>query len=93
MPYYITGTATFSSQANRDAARTRADTAVSGLSYVAEAVGSLVAGLTNPTTTTTTVSVRVDGTAAEAYTMSQAILNAWVLSNRHTSGWIGISKV
>ena len=94
MPYTITGTATFSSQANRDSARTRLDTALLAYSLVNTATVAFSAGITQPTTTTMTVSFTVpDGT--DAGLVAKAIYDAWIGTGgaaRHTLGYLSVNK-
>lgn len=92
MTYTITGTATYASQANRDAARTRVDTAMSGYG-VGNATTVFSAGINNPTTTTMTVSVQIlTEDPALASEIQKAIYDAWTLTNRNTSGYLSVSK-
>lgn len=95
MVYIITGTATFSSQANRDAARTRLDSAL--LSYSLSSYGTtFTAGIAQPTTTTMTVSFSFDGDAATAATAAKSIYDAWIGTGgtvRHTQGFLSVNKV
>jgi hypothetical protein len=93
MAYLITGTATFSSQANRDAAVTRVQTAISGLPLTDTATIGFLAGLVNPTTTTMTVSYTVAGDDSAAMDAAKAIYGAWVTTNRNTSGYLSVNKL
>ena len=96
MPYIITGTATFSSQANRDAAVTRVNTAIAP--YVSAgtispfATPGFSAGLNTPTTTTMTVSYSVGTEDTTAATVAKAVYDAWIASNRHTVGYLSVNK-
>ncbi len=92
MTYTITGTLTFSTQANRDAALTRLNSALASYSYTN--ISTLFsAGVTTPTTTTITISIQdgEDGTTAAA--MAKALYDAAVAANRHTSGYLSVNKV
>lgn len=93
MPYIITGTATFSNQANRDAALARVNTAISSYPQLsAYTTPGFSAGVATPTTTTMTVSF-IDGTDdATAAAIAKAIYDAWVASNRHTQGFLSINR-
>lgn len=93
MAYIITGTLTFSTQANRDAALTRIQTALQGYSYTNLATAGFGAGVLTPTTTTITISIQdgVDGTTAAA--ISKAIYDAAVSTNRHSSGYLSINDI
>ena len=92
MAYTITGTLTFSSQANRDAALTRLNTALSAYSYTNWA-SVFAAGITTPNTTTITISIK-DGESGEmAKEIAEALKAAAVASNRHTSGYLSVNKV
>jgi hypothetical protein len=92
MAYIITGTFTFSSQANRDAARTRLDAALLAYSYTPLAT-AFTAGITNPTTTTMTVSILDGNDGNTAAAMSKSIYDALVVSNRHTAGFLSVNKI
>ena len=92
MPYIITATLTYSSQANRDAARTRIDSAIAGLPLSALAT-ALAAGINNPTTTTITISMRDGLDATTASDAANAIYNASTQTNRHISGYLSINYV
>jgi response regulator of citrate/malate metabolism len=92
MAIYITGTLTFSTQANRDAALTRINTAIAPYSYTTVAT-TFAAGITTPTTTTITVSIDGFEDAATAATVAKALYDAAVSVNRHTSGYLSVSKV
>ena len=63
MRYIIAGTATFSSQANRDAAKARLDTAMAGYTYTAVAT-TFTPGINLPNTTSLTISIDADGNEA-----------------------------
>ena len=92
MAYTITGTLTSSTQANRDAALGRINTAMSSYNYTAIAT-AFTAGVATPTTTTITISIQ-DGTDDQmASGLANAIYNAATSSNRHTSGYLSVNKV
>lgn len=92
MAYVITGTLTFSTQANRDAALTRINTALSGYSYTNLAT-IFSAGVATPTTTTITISIQ-DGTDDQvAASIAKSIYDAAVATNRHTLGYLSVNKV
>lgn len=95
MVYIITGTATFSSQANRDAARTRLDAALLAYSLSAYAT-TFTAGITHPTTTTMTVSFSFDGDQDTMVAAAKSIYDAWIGTGgaaRHTTGYLSVNKV
>lgn len=92
MAYIITANLVFSSQSNRDAARTRIDAAVAAHNVVNRAT-ALTAGITNPTTTSITISIQTaieDGDEAAA--LGRSIYDAAVVSNRHTSGYLSVNR-
>ena len=92
MPYTITGSVTYSSQTNRDAALSRVTTALSGVDWSAFATPTLPAGILSSGTLSITVSiVTLDGDSLAASTM-KSILDAFVSSNRHTSGFLAVNK-
>lgn len=91
MAQMITGTATFSSQANRDAALTRVNAVISSYSLTAIPAVGFSAGVTTPTTTT--MSVSFTDLALDGQIAAKAIYDAWVQSNRHTSGWLALSSI
>lgn len=92
MPYIITGTVTFSSQANRDAALARVNTAVSGLS-VTNITTVFSPGINTPNTTSITFSLQDGADDQTASAIGTAILNALVASNRHTSGYLSVCRI
>lgn len=96
MTYTITGTATFSKQVDRDAAKARLDIVL--LTYptlVPKAFGSFAAGVAMPTNTTMTVSFEdgVDGTTAAA--AAQAIYESWIGTgnSRNTLGYLSVNSI
>lgn len=92
MAYIITSSTTFSSQANRDAALTRVNNALSGETYTNRAT-TLAAGVTTSGTTVLNISIEVSSDPGIAGTVGSAVLSALVASNRHTSGYVGVNKV
>ena len=93
MAYTITGTMTYSSQANRDAARTRLDTALSLMSYTnfTSVIGT---GVANSGTTVINVSISLgDAVSATAAEAMGAVLSAATASNRHTSGYLAVNYI
>ena len=91
MAYTITGTLTFSTQTNRDAALSRINTALSSYTY-SNVSTAFAAGVATPTTTTITISIQ-DGTDdVLAGAIAKAIYDAAVSSNRHTSGFLSVNK-
>ena len=92
MPYNITGSVTFSSQANRDAALTRVNTALS--SYALTNVATVYpAGVNTSGTTAITISLQ-DGNDGEfTKSAADAIMSALVQSNRHTSGTLSVNRL
>lgn len=93
MPYIITGTATFSTQANRDAALTRVNNALASFSYSNLATPGFSAGIQTPTTTTITISIQDGVSDTTAAALAKAIYDAWTSSNRHSSGFLSINKI
>jgi hypothetical protein len=90
----ITGTATFSSQANRDAARTRVNTALLIYTYVNASGTIFTSGITHPTTTTITFALQIEtNDDDEVRNFRRAIYDALTAANRHTSGWLSSNKV
>lgn len=92
MPYWVSGAATFSTQANRDAAVTRVNAALSTLGLSAQSVGDLPAGVSTPTSTTMTLSFFVGNDSAAAAAASSALYSAWTSSNRHSQGYLTVSR-
>lgn len=92
MPYIITGTVTFSSQINRDAARVRVDTALASHIYTAVTT-VFTPGVNNPTTTTITFSLNGGEDGESARVLGQSILDALVTGTRHTSGYLSINYI
>lgn len=88
--YTITGTVIYSSQANRDAALTRVNTALVGQSYTNVAT-SLPAGVNTSGTTGLSVSIQIPDDTLAGSTM-KLILDAMVAVNRQTSGYIGVNR-
>lgn len=76
MAYYITGTLTFSSQTNRNNARTAVD-AVSLGGAQSWAGGPYAAGITNVGTTQFTISLVLGDDDNEARTLSRALFTAY----------------
>lgn len=92
MPYTVTGSMTFSNQANRDAALTRINAAITGLMWIGF-LTALPAGVTTSGTTVINISLRVtNDDETTAANIAKSILDAAVSSNRHTSGYIGVNK-
>jgi hypothetical protein len=93
MAYTITGTATFSSTAFRDAALSRVQTAVASYTYNNVATPGFSAGIQTPTATTLTVSIQNgNDDSAAAAALAKAIYDAWTASNRHSSGFLSINR-
>jgi hypothetical protein len=91
--YTIIGTVTYSSQANRDAARSRLDTALAGITY-SNFASNIATGVNNSGTTAITVSISLpDADGAIAGAALNAVLTAFTSSNRHTSGFVGVDYV
>lgn len=89
----ITGTVTYSSQANRDAALTRVNTALTGLTYTNIAT-TFGAGILTPTTTTITFSLQIITTDDdEVRIFRRAIYDALTATNRQTSGWLSSNRI
>lgn len=93
MAYIITGTATFSSQSNRDAALTRLNDAIASYSLTSRTTVGFPAGIGTPDTTTITVSFEGGTDDANAAAISNAIYDAWVSKNRQTRGYLSVSKI
>jgi hypothetical protein len=92
MPYTVTGSATFSSQANRDAAQTRVNSAIAGMAWAGYS-SAFTAGVTTSGTTILNISIAItDNSDVTAANVLKAVIDALVLTNRHTSGWVGINK-
>lgn len=91
MAYRLTGLVTYSSQAFRDAARTRANTALSAFTYTnyTNAVGT---GVTNVGTTQISFAIDVGSNDDVANNIKNALYAALTSSNRHTSGWISVNN-
>lgn len=92
MPYIITASVTFSSQANRDAALARVNTALSAYSYTNVAT-ALSAGIQTPTTTTLTISIQDGDDGATVAAIQSSLMTALTSSNRHTLGYVSVNKV
>jgi len=92
MPYIITGNVTFASQANRDAAITRVNTALSGMDYT-DVATTLPAGINTSGTLAITISIQDGNDGETARTLRNTIYNALVQSNRHTLGWVSVNKI
>lgn len=92
MTYSITGSVTFQNQSQRDAAMTRVGTAMSGFTYV-NATTSLPAGINTSGTTIITISIEDGDDGVTAKTMADALFNALVQTNRHTSGWVSVNFI
>ena len=92
MPYLITGSVKFASQANRDAALTRVNTALSGESFtnVTTTVGT---GIAASGTVDITISIQDGNDGETARLLRNLIYNALVQSNRHTLGWVSVNRV
>ena len=92
MPYSVTGPATFSSQANRDAALSRVNSAIAGMAWTGYTT-VFSAGVTTSGTTALNISIAItDNSDTTAAAVCKAVLDALVLTNRHTSGYIGVNK-
>lgn len=94
MPRYtITGTVTYSSQANRDAARTRLDTALSAFTYAGFTSG-IGTGVTNSGTTAIIVSIEstIDGIET-ASALANSLSTALTSTNRWTSGALSVNTI
>lgn len=92
MRYIIAGTATFSSQANRDAAKARLDTAMAGYTYTAVAT-TFTPGISLPNTTSLTISIDADGNEAVARGIYNDAMTALTSTNRFTAGYLSMSWV
>lgn len=92
MAIIITGTVTFSSQANRDAALTRVNAILPDFTYT-NVPTVFSSGVKTPNATTITFSIDRSADPANAGVMAKAILSALTQSNRHTSGWISVNNV
>jgi hypothetical protein len=90
MPYYITGTLTFSSSTNRNNARTAVN-AVNLGSAQPWTDGPYAAGITNVGTTQMTVCLVID-TEDGARTVTRALFNAYRTYVRN-AGHLGVVKV
>lgn len=93
MSYIIAGTATFSSQANRDAARTRIDAAIASTNYVSYTT-TFTAGVQNPTTTTMTISIKlVTEVSSEAANTLTTLFTELTSSNRPTACYLSLTRM
>ena len=92
MAYIITGTVTFSSQANRDAALTRVNAVLPGFQYTPVST-VFNSGVNTPNNTTITFSFDAGSDGAYASNLSKSIYDALVQSNRHNSGYLSVNKV
>lgn len=89
MPFYVTGTLTFSNQTGRNTARTAMELVVLGKQVWSG--GRYAGGITNVGTTGITVSYTAQA-EAEATSLQAALLNA-VVSQTRTAGHLGLSRV
>lgn len=93
MTYIITGTLNYASQANRDAAKTRVETALGSYVWSGRAT-TLSAGVSNPSSTTMTISIVISSEDPQVVkTVYDSVMTQLVSSGRHTSGWIGMNKL
>lgn len=92
MAYIITGTLTFASQANRDAARTRINAAVALHAFTTRTT-VFPAGVNNSGTTIITISVDAGNDANVALALSKDIYDAAVALNRQTAGYLSVNKI
>lgn len=90
MAIIITGTVTFSSQANRDAALARVNAILPDFTY-SNVATVFSGGVNTPNSTTITFSIDRTADGANVGAMANAILSALTQSNRHTSGWISVN--
>jgi hypothetical protein len=93
MTYLITGTATFSTQTNRNSALTRVNAVLAGYQVTDQATLGFDAGVNTPTTTTMTISISCGNDDAMCAQLGRDIYTAWTQSNRHTQGYLSINKV
>lgn len=88
----ITGTATFNNQTNRDAAYSRMNTALVGVSYTpfSSTIGN---GITQPTTTTIIISIEVPDVDTGIDT-ANSIYDAWTSNSnaRNSSGFLSVNR-
>lgn len=92
MAYIITGTLTFSSQANRDAARTRINTALASHAFSTRTT-VFPGGVNNSGTTIITISLDAGGDSSAALALSKDIYDAAVQSNRPSAGYLSVNKI
>lgn len=93
MVFIITGILTYASQANRDAALSRINTALGSYGYTnrTTAMGS---GVGTSGTLSIIFSIQLNSTMpSNADAAANAIFNAASSSNRHTSGYIAVNQV
>ena len=92
MPYQITGSVRFAAQAQRDAALTRVNTAMSGQDYtnITTLVGT---GIAASGTLDITISIQDGNDGETARTLRNLIYNALVQANRHTQGFVSVNRV
>lgn len=86
----ITGTATFSSQTNRDNAYSRMTTALASLSYT-PFTSTLGAGVSTSGTTNIIVSIEVPDVDTGT-DVAQAIYDSWTSSNRQSAGYLSVNR-
>jgi len=89
MAYIVTASVTFASQANRDAAITRVNTAIASYNK-ANVATVFAAGIATPTSTTMTVSME---SLEPPGTLTNAIWAAMTSTGRPTSGFISLNHI
>jgi hypothetical protein len=88
MAYIVTASVTFASQANRDAAITRVNSAIAAYNYINTAT-VFAAGISSPTSTTMTLSME---SLESPGGLTNAIWTAITSTGRPTSGFISLNK-
>lgn len=91
--FAVTGTVTYSSQTNRDAALTRVNSALAAYSYISQTTAFPGGVNTSGTTVITFSLVFTDSTIDNANACMSAIHTATTSSNRWTSGWISVGAL
>lgn len=90
MTYLITGSLAYSTQANRNTAKTNINNVLAGYTITSVAT-SLSAGVVDSGTTGLTISIRCAD--ADVNALRLALLTAWSSAARATTGhWIAVTK-
>lgn len=88
----VTANLTFSSQANRDAAVGRVNSALTGVPYSPrQNYLTAIGGVVLPTSTTLQVSIEV-GEGTDADEVAASLFAAIISGTRPTAGWVSVNK-